>query len=135
MESCIYQILLPFGKAATTQSSHITCSNIEIAQFYRNLKVCTSRALQRTGCTNPRPLRSKISFVIRIYQLMSVVVRIMEPEKWWDRLSGAAARIQEINKKVLYVHCNSHLLNLSVATIKEICPHQVICTSDQCLQN
>lgn len=32
------------------------------------------------------------------------------------RLSGAAARIQEINKKALYVHCNSHILNLCVAT-------------------
>ena len=32
------------------------------------------------------------------------------------RLSGAAARIQEINKKALYVHCNCHILNLCIAT-------------------
>ncbi|XP_028413710.1 52 kDa repressor of the inhibitor of the protein kinase-like [Dendronephthya gigantea] len=32
------------------------------------------------------------------------------------RLSGVAARIQETNKKALYVHCNSHRLNLCVAT-------------------
>jgi hypothetical protein len=28
------------------------------------------------------------------------------------RLSGVAARIQETNEKALYVHCNSHRLNL-----------------------
>ena len=31
------------------------------------------------------------------------------------RLSGVAARIQETNKKTLYVHCNSHCLNLYAA--------------------
>ena len=31
------------------------------------------------------------------------------------RISGVAARIQQINKKAFYVHCNSHMLNLCVA--------------------
>ena len=39
------------------------------------------------------------------------------------RLSGAAARIQENYKKALYVHCNSHILNLCVATC---CKEQLV---------
>ncbi|XP_028419093.1 52 kDa repressor of the inhibitor of the protein kinase-like, partial [Dendronephthya gigantea] len=39
------------------------------------------------------------------------------------RLSGVAARIQETNKKALYVHCNSHRLNLCVATC---CKEQLV---------
>ena len=32
------------------------------------------------------------------------------------RLSGAAARIQAVQDKAIYVHCNSHILNLCVAS-------------------
>ena len=39
------------------------------------------------------------------------------------RLSGAAARIQENYKKALYVHCNSHILDLCVATC---CKEQLV---------
>jgi hypothetical protein len=39
------------------------------------------------------------------------------------RLSGVAARIQETNEKALYVHCNSHRLNLWVAAC---CKEQLI---------
>ena len=39
------------------------------------------------------------------------------------RLSGAAARIQEDYKKALYVHCNSHILNLCIATC---CKEQLV---------
>ena len=39
------------------------------------------------------------------------------------RISGAAARIQEIYKKALYVHCNSHILNICIATC---CKEQVV---------
>ena len=32
------------------------------------------------------------------------------------RVSGAAARIQAINKNAIYVHCGSHILNLCIAS-------------------
>ena len=39
------------------------------------------------------------------------------------RISGVAARIQQINKKSFYVHCNSHMLNLCVAAC---CKEQLV---------
>lgn len=41
------------------------------------------------------------------------------------RISGTAARIKKINKKAVYVHCGSHVLNLCVAT----------CCQDQLVRN
>lgn len=39
------------------------------------------------------------------------------------RLSGAAARIKAIQSKAIYIHCNSHILNLCVATC---CKQQLV---------
>ena len=44
----------------------------------------------------------------------------MGVETWQDKFSGVAAKIQRKYEKAIYVHCNSHILNLCVASSCQI---------------